>query len=252
MVSPADSELIQGGSEERRRFLDVIISQQDKSYLHALIQYNKALLQRNSLLKDQCTDVSLYEVLEMQLDMYGQMVYEKRQMLVNDFTPIFNEYYQTICRSTEQVGLRYISQLEKENLSNMLAANRERDRILGYTSTGIHKDELEMTLNDYLIRRVGSQGQNKTYLIALKLAQYIFLSRKRLARPILLLDDIFDKLDADRVEQIVKLVSGDQFGQIFITDTNRKYLDAILQSIDHGFALFRVEQGEVQPMEEAE
>ena len=118
MVSPADSELIQGGSEERRRFLDVIISQQDKSYLHALIQYNKALLQRNSLLKDQCTDVSLYEVLEMQLDMYGQMVYEKRQMLVNDFTPIFNEYYQTICRSTEQVGLRYISQLEKENLSN--------------------------------------------------------------------------------------------------------------------------------------
>ena len=229
-----------------------LLSQQDKPYLHALIQYNKALLQRNSLLKDQCTDASLYEVLEMQLDMYGRMVYEKRQMLVNDFIPIFNEYYQTICRSTEQVGLRYISQLEKGNLADMLAANRERDRILGYTSTGIHKDELEMTLNDYLIRRVGSQGQNKTYLIALKLAQYVFLSRRGQACPILLLDDIFDKLDADRVEQIVKLVSGDQFGQIFITDTNRKYLDAILQSINHGYALFRVEQGEVQPMEEAE
>ena len=157
-------------------------------------------------------------------------------MLVNDFIPIFNEYYQTICRSTEQVGLQYISQLEKGSLADMLAANRERDRILGYTSTGIHKDELEMTLNGHLIRRVGSQGQNKTYLIALKLAQYVFL----------------DKLDADRVEQIVKLVSGDQFGQIFITDTNRKYLDAILQSINHGYALFRVEQGEVQPMEEAE
>lgn len=252
MVSPADSELIQGGSEERRRFLDVIISQQDKPYLHALIQYNKALLQRNSLLKDQCIDASLYEVLEMQLDMYGRMVYEKRQMLVNDFIPIFNEYYQTICRSTEQVGLRYISQLEKGSLADMLAANRERDRILGYTSTGIHKDELEMTLNGHLIRRVGSQGQNKTYLIALKLAQYVFLSCRGQARPILLLDDIFDKLDADRVEQIVKLVSGDQFGQIFITDTNRKYLDAILQSINHGYALFRVEQGEVQPMEEAE
>lgn len=252
MVSPADSELIQGGSEERRRFVDVIISQQDKPYLHALIQYNKALLQRNSLLKDQCTDASLYEVLEMQLDMYGRMVYEKRQMLVNDFTPIFNEYYQTICRSTEQVGLRYISQLERGSLADMLAANRERDRILGYTSTGIHKDELEMTLNDYLIRRVGSQGQNKTYLIALKLAQFVFLSRRGQACPILLLDDIFDKLDADRVEQIIKLVSGDQFGQIFITDTNRKYLDAILQSINHGYALFRVEQGEVQPMEEAE
>ena len=222
MVSPADSELIQGGSEERRRFLDVIISQQDKPYLHALIQYNKALLQRNSLLKDQCIDASLYEVLEMQLDMYGRMVYE------------------------------YISQLEKGSLADMLAANRERDRILGYTSTGIHKDELEMTLNGHLIRRVGSQGQNKTYLIALKLAQYVFLSCRGQARPILLLDDIFDKLDADRVEQIVKLVSGDQFGQIFITDTNRKYLDAILQSINHGYALFRVEQGEVQPMEEAE
>ena len=180
------------------------------------------------------------------------MVYEKRQMLVNDFIPIFNEYYQTICRSTEQVGLRYISQLEKGSLADMLAANRERDRILGYTSTGIHKDELEMTLNGHLIRRVGSQGQNKTYLIALKLAQYVFLSCRGQARPILLLDDIFDKLDADRVEQIVKLVSGDQFGQIFITDTNRKYLDAILQSINHGYALFRVEQGEVQPMEEAE
>ena len=201
MVSPADSELIQGGSEERRRFLDVIISQQDKPYLHALIQYNKALLQRNSLLKDQCIDASLYEVLEMQLDMYGRMVYEKRQMLVNDFIPIFNEYYQTICRSTEQVGLRYISQLEKGSLADMLAANRERDRILGYTSTGIHKDELEMTLNGHLIRRVGSQGQNKTYLIALKLAQYVFLSCRGQARPILLLDDIFDKLDADRVEQ---------------------------------------------------
>ena len=202
--------------------------------------------------KDQCIDASLYEVLEMQLDTYGRMVYEKRQMLVNDFIPIFNEYYQTICRSTEQVGLRYISQLEKGSLADMLAANRERDRILGYTSTGIHKDELEMTLNGHLIRRVGSQGQNKTYLIALKLAQYVFLSCRGQARPILLLDDIFDKLDADRVEQIVKLVSGDQFGQIFITDTNRKYLDAILQSINHGYALFRVEQGEVQPMEDAE
>lgn len=250
MVSPADSELIQGGSEERRRFMDMIISQHDKSYLHALIQYNKALAQRNMLLKDQCTDASLYEVLEMQLDRYGLVIHEKRQVLVDDFTPIFNEYYQTICRSSERVGLRYVSQLEKGNLADMLAANRERDRILGYTSSGIHKDELEMTLGDYLIRRVGSQGQNKTYLIALKLAQFVFLSRRGQTCPILLLDDIFDKLDADRVEQIIKLVGGDQFGQIFITDTNRKYLDAILQSIDHGYALFRVEQGEVLPMEE--
>lgn len=252
LVSPADSELIRGGSDERRRFIDVIISQQDKPYLHALIQYNKALFQRNSLLKGQCLDAPLYEVLEMQLDMYGQMIYEKRKKLVEDFTPIFNEYYQTICLSTEQVHLSYVSQLEKGGLAEQLAANRDRDRVLGYTSTGIHKDELEMTLNNYLIRRVGSQGQNKTYLIALKLAQFVFLSRRGQTRPILLLDDIFDKLDADRVEQIIKLVSGDQFGQIFITDTNRKYLDAILQTMDHGYALFKVEQGAVQPMEDVE
>lgn len=250
MVSPADAELIQGGSEERRRFLDVIISQQDKQYLHALIQYNKALQQRNSLLKDQCTDTSLYEVLEMQLDRYGQTVYEKRRSLVADFTPIFNEYYQTICHSAEQVGLNYVSGLDKGSLADMLAVNRERDRILGYTSSGVHKDELEMTLNGYLIRRVGSQGQNKTYLIALKLAQYAFLMERGQTTPVLLLDDIFDKLDADRVEQIIQLVSGDNFGQIFITDTNRKYLDEILQKMNHDYALFKVEQGEVQPMEE--
>lgn len=252
MVSPADSDLIRGGSDERRRFLDLIISQQDKQYLHALIQYNKALLQRNVLLKNQSMDVSLYEVLEMQMGMYGRMVFEKRQLLVESFISIFNEYYQTICRSTERVGLRYISQLEEKDLSESLAANRERDRILGYTSNGIHKDELEMTLDENLIRRVGSQGQNKTYLIALKLAQFAFLAQKGNTTPILLLDDIFDKLDASRVAEIIKLVSGDGFGQIFITDTNRKYLDEILQAMNHDYALFKVEQGEVQPMEEAE
>ena len=252
MVSPADSDLIRGGSDERRRFLDLIISQQDKQYLHALIQYNKALLQRNVLLKNQSMDASLYEVLEMQMGMYGRMVFEKRQLLVESFISIFNEYYQTICRSTERVGLRYISQLEEKDLSESLAANRERDRILGYTSNGIHKDELEMTLDENLIRRVGSQGQNKTYLIALKLAQFAFLAQKGNTTPILLLDDIFDKLDASRVAEIIKLVSGDGFGQIFITDTNRKYLDEILQAMNHDYALFKVEQGEVQPMEEAE
>lgn len=250
MVSPADSDLIRGGSEERRRFLDLIISQQDKPYLHALIQYNKALQQRNALLKEQCADDSLYEVLEMQLGMYGQMVYEKRQKLVEDFTPIFNTYYQTICGSAEEVGLRYISQLQDTDLAAKLTTCRERDRILGYTSSGIHKDELEMTLGGYLIRRVGSQGQNKTYLIALKLAQFAFLNKRGQTTPILLLDDIFDKLDACRVEQIIKLVSEKGFGQIFITDTNRKYLDEILVAMNHDYALFRVEGGEVQPMEE--
>ena len=139
MVSPDDSELIQGGSEERRRFLDLIISQQDKAYLHALIQYTKSLQQRNALLKEQCRDDSLFEVLEMQLSMYGQQVYEKRQQLITEFTPIFNSYYQTICRSGEVVGLNYVSQLQQGDFESRLAANRERDKILGYTSVGIHK-----------------------------------------------------------------------------------------------------------------
>ncbi|GHT31086.1 DNA replication and repair protein RecF [Bacteroidia bacterium] len=249
MVSPADSELIQGGSDERRRFLDLIISQQDRPYLHALIHYNKALLQRNTLLKNESTDNSLYEVLEMQLDQYGQQVYEKRKALVEHFIPVFNEYYQTICRSSEQVDLCYISQLAQGDLPGMLSRNRERDRILGYTTVGIHKDELEMKMGDALIRRFGSQGQNKTYLIALKLAQFAFLKQKGHTPPILLLDDIFDKLDARRVEQIVQLVSNPDFGQIFITDTNRKYLDEILSSMDHDYTLFRVEQGNIQTME---
>ena len=250
MVSPADADLIRGGSEERRRFLDLIISQQDKNYLHALIQYNKALLQRNTLLKAQSTDAALYEVLEMQLGMYGQAIYETRKQLVDDFTPIFDAYYQQICGETEHVGLAYLSPLEKDELTDKLAHNRERDLILGYTSTGIHKDELEMTLGGYLIRRVGSQGQNKSYLIALKLAQFAFLNQRGQTTPILLLDDIFDKLDAIRVEQIIKLVSSEEFGQIFITDTNRKYLDDILLAMGGDHALFKVEQGVVTPMED--
>lgn len=249
VISPADVELIRGGSDERRKFLDMIISQQDKQYLHALIQYNKALLQRNALLKDQSYDNSLFEVLEMQMEMYGRMVYETRKRLIEEFVPIFNDYYHRISHFSEKVGLSYISQLDKGELKDLLAQNRDRDRILTYTSSGIHKDELEMLLNDSLIRRVGSQGQNKTYLIALKLAQFAFLKEKGNTEPVLLLDDLFDKLDANRVEQIIKLVNSDQFGQIFITDTNRKYLDEILTLTGNDYSLFKVDNGEVQPLE---
>lgn len=250
MVSPADSELIRGGSEERRRFLDLILSQEDKHYLHALIQYNKALLQRNSLLKEPPADVSLFEVLEMQLELYGEQIHEKRQGLVAQLTPLFNAYYRTICGAAESVGLRYLSPLEGTGLADRLAANRERDRLLGYTSCGIHKDELEMTLGGHLIRRTGSQGQNKSYLVALKLAQFAYLKQRGATTPILLLDDLFDKLDAERVEQIIRLVSGEGFGQIFITDTNRKYLDAILAAMEHSYALFHVDRGEIRKEEE--
>ncbi|WP_106828604.1 DNA replication/repair protein RecF [Parabacteroides pacaensis] len=253
VVSPADVDLIRGGSEERRRFLDVIISQHDKVYLHALIQYNKALAQRNVMLKREVHEDSLYDILEMQLEMHGRVIYQKRLDFVDEFVPIFNDFYQTICQSAEHVALEYVSQLTQESdLAAKLAHTRERDRILGYTSSGIHKDDLDMKLDDHLIRRIGSQGQNKTYLIALKLAQFDFLSRKGQTVPILLLDDIFDKLDASRVEQIIKLVSGERFGQIFITDTNRKYLDEILAATNDDYRLFKVENGEVKPMDEKE
>ncbi len=182
MVSPADSELIQGGSDERRKFLDMIISQQDKNYLHALIQYNKALMQRNVLLKNQVTDYSLFEVLEMQMELYGSKIYKDRVRLVEELTPLFNSYYQTICSSSECVGLTYISQLSDCGLAELLQQSRERDRYLGYTSSGVHKDDLEMTLSGQLIRRVGSQGQNKTFLIALKLAQFALLAKKGRAK----------------------------------------------------------------------
>jgi DNA replication and repair protein RecF len=228
--------------------MDIIISQYDKSYLHALIGYNKVLMQRNQMLRDQNRDTALYEILEMQMDTLGKSIFEGRSRVIKLLTPYFNMYYQKICRSAETVNLNYISQLNDNQLINKLAANREREMLIGYTLTGIHRDDLEMTLDDRLIRQTGSQGQNKTYLIALKLAQYAFLAAHGDTKPVLLLDDIFDKLDAERVEQIVELVSGEQFGQIFMTDTNRKYLDQIVSAIHQDFALFKVEKGEVRVM----
>jgi DNA replication and repair protein RecF len=245
MISPADAELIRGGSEERRRFMDVIISQYDKSYLQALINYNKILLQRNQMLRDQIRDTTLFEVLEMQMTTLSQSIFEERKRLIESLIPYFNTFYRKICRSTETVNLEYISQLHDNQIEKQLAANREREMVVGYTLTGVHRDDIEMTLDGYLIRQTGSQGQNKSYLIALKLAQYVFLSARGHIKPILLLDDIFDKLDAERVEKIVELVSGELFGQIFMTDTNRKYLDRILAAINRDYVLFKVEKGEV-------
>lgn len=246
MISPADSELIHGGSEERRRFIDMIISQYDRPYLIALIQYNKALQQRNALLRNQHQDASVYEALEMQMVVYGQSVYEKRVMLVNQLIPIFNEYHQMICNSSEKVGLSYNSQLATVDFLQALKSARAKDLQSGFSSVGIHKDDMEMTLDEQLIRRIGSQGQNKTFLIALKLAQYVYISTEGTTKPILLLDDIFDKLDALRVENIISLVSSERFGQIFITDTNRNYLDRILETFEQDYSLFKVEHGEVQ------
>lgn len=254
MVSPADSDLIAGGSDERRRFMDVVISQYDKEYLDALIRYNKALAQRNSLLKSEMpADEELYLVWEEMMASAGEVVFQKRAAFIEEFIPIFQSFYSFISQDSEKVNLTYDSHARDASLLDIFKSNRIKDQIMGYTLRGVHKDELNMLIGDFPIKREGSQGQNKTYLIALKLAQFDFLKRTGShTTPLLLLDDIFDKLDATRVEQIVKLVAGDSFGQIFITDTNRGHLDNILRKTSHEYKMFKVQQGEICEMKEEE
>ncbi len=244
MVSPTDSELISGGSEERRKFMDVVISQYDKEYLDALIRYNKALVQRNTLLKsDYQIDEELFAVLEEVMAHAGETVFCKREAFIKEFTPIFQTFYSFISQGKELVTLSYDSHAREAALIDVLKQSRAKDKIVGFSLKGIHRDELNMLLGGFPIKKEGSQGQNKTYLISLKLAQFDFLKRTGNTTPLLLLDDIFDKLDVSRVEQIVKLVAGDSFGQIFITDTNRKHLDNILYKVGSDYKIFQVENG---------
>lgn len=246
VVSPSDGDLISGGSEERRRFLDIVISQCEPAYIDALIRYNKALQQRNALLKmeDAEPDPELLAILEEAMAREGEFIYQRRQHYVEQLTPTFQRYYTAISQGAEDVGLRYTSHCQRGPLLEVIQRDRHKDRAVGYSLHGIHKDELEMTLAGYPIKREGSQGQNKSFLIALKLSQFDFLRRTASnTTPILLLDDIFDKLDASRVEQIVRLVSGEGFGQIFITDTNRDHLDQILHLMPGEHRLFHVKGG---------
>ena len=246
LVSPDDSALISEGSDERRKFVDGVISQYDKTYLNHLLQYNNALKQRNALLKlERSVDESLLDIWEEQMANFGNYIYEKRKHFINDFVPIFQNFYSDISNQNEKVSLSYKSQHDDRDIRASMIATRERDFVLGYSTQGIHKDELEMLLNGYPIKRVGSQGQNKTYLISLKLAQFDFLKRTHNFSPLLLLDDIFDKLDSIRVKKIVELVSHETFGQIFITDTNREHLDLILLQLDQEAKIFHVENGEI-------
>lgn len=247
MVSPSDADLILGGSEERRRFMDLVISQYDRPYLDALVRYNKALQQRNVLLKqEEEPDAELLSLWEEAMAREGEYIYARRQEYVNEFVPIFQGFYSRISQDKEQVGLHYVSHCQRGLLLDVIRRDRAKDRIMGYSLHGVHKDDLEMTLSGFPIKREGSQGQNKTFLIALKLAQFDFLKRTgSRTTPLLLLDDIFDKLDATRVEQIVRLVSENCFGQIFITDTNRDHLDQILRNMDQEYRLFHVQKGDI-------
>ena len=255
MISPSDQQLIDEGSDERRRFMDVVISQLDRKYLDCLTTYNALLKQRNALLK-QYGDApnppdDLLEVLEWQMIEPAEYIFAKRTAFFEAFEPYFAKTYAEISGSAEVPQLRYISQLQDRDLREAYVRTRQRDLILGWTSQGVHKDDLEMRLGDYPLKQVGSQGQQRTFVLAMKLAQALYLSRVESQKskvesnkPILLLDDIFDRLDSERVERIVEMVQGDDFGQIFITDTDRQHLTEILKP-NNNAKIFHVENGQI-------
>ena len=247
LVSPADEELILGGSEERRKFIDGFIAQYDNVYLNELLSYKNLLMQRNSMIRNEVKDDLLYESIEERMSMHGAYVHERREMFINDFHPYFMEFHKSVSLEKESVELRYVSQLQNgSSFAELLKKNREKDFIVGYTTVGVHRDDLEMTMAGAPIRKFGSQGQNKTYLIALKLAQFDFLHRLKNEKPILLFDDIFDKLDATRVDRIVRMMTDNHFGQVFISDTNREHLSSILKNSSCEYHLYRVENGVVE------
>ncbi len=246
-VSPSDSILVEGGGGERRKLMDVVISQTDHIYMDALMRYDKAVQQRNALLKMESEpDLSLLVLWEEEMARHGTLIFERRTAFVEQFVPIFQDVYAHISGGREAVSLRYVSHGQRGDLLEVIQRDRQKDRAVGYSLHGTHRDDLEMLLDGYPMRREGSQGQTKTFVLALKLAQFDFLRRTATrTTPLLLLDDIFDKLDSRRVEQIIDLVSGENYGQIFITDTNREHLDKILGRGKHDYKLFDVAGGEI-------
>ncbi|MBQ4366986.1 MAG: DNA replication and repair protein RecF [Muribaculaceae bacterium] len=247
MIAPLDWDLIRGGGEERRRLMDTIISQSDKDYLEALIRYNKAVEHRNSMIRNEMRDPLLYETVEQVMCDCATRIHSTRARWVERFTPIFMEYYRAVAGDGEIVHMTYESHLNNATMLDVLNACRERDMILGYTTRGVHRDDIDLLLGDHPMRRTGSQGQCKTYTIALRLAQFDFIKAESTTTPILLLDDIFDRLDAHRVERIIDVVSSDRFGQIFITDTNRTHLDEIIRRQSGDYRMMTVANGEVIP-----
>lgn len=268
MISPADQQLIDEGSDERRRFMDVVISQSDRKYLDSLTRYNALLKQRNALLKQYAEATAppddLLEVLEWQMVEPAEYIFKARTEFFEAFQPYFEEVYRRISgrknatetdnpdnpEGQEVPGLRYVSQLQDRDLREAYVRTRQRDLILGWTSQGVHKDDLEMKLGEWPLKQVGSQGQQRTFILAMKLAQALYLGAishqpSAFSKPILLLDDIFDRLDGERVERIVDMVQGEEFGQIFITDTDRQHLTEILKPNENA-KIFHVEGGRVE------
>lgn len=249
LVSPADMELVAGSSEVRRRFIDMLISQTDAAYLNHLIRYNTALQQRNRLLRDHVTDPNLFLAVEMAMEMSAEYITGARNDIIGRLRPIFTRHYRDIARSGETPLVEYKSLTVSTGQSfiQLLDAARRKDEILGHTTVGPHRDDLELTLDGMPVKHTASQGQSKTFTIALRLAQYEFMHDATGMRPLLLLDDIFDKLDSNRVANIIETVNRDIFGQIFITDTNRDHLDSIMSAMPGAeYRLWHVSSGNFQ------
>lgn len=253
MVTPSDNSLITEGSEERRKLIDSIISQYDKIYLDDLIHYNRILLQRNKLLKELSHNTSfnkdILDVLSDQLIGYGEKIYQKRHKFIESFVPVFQKYYSAIAGADELAEIQYHSQLHDSNFKTILKENFQKDKILEYTSVGIHKDDLILNLKGFPAKKIASQGQQKTYVVALKLAEFDFIASISGQKPLLLLDDIFDKFDPSCVKQIIHLASDKHFGQIFITDTEMNRIKSVLKEIAFGHSIFMVEQGKITQAE---
>ena len=244
IISPADRDLIIEGSATRRKFMDGVISQSDKNYLNTLLKYNKVVAQRNSLLKyfalNHTFNQDTLEVYNLQLDQYGHEIHGKRQAFLETFIPIFKERYKAISSGNESVELVYESDLTNHRLETLLKTVINKDKAIQYTSVGIHKDDLIFNIAEHPIKKFGSQGQQKSFLIALKLAQFDFIKSRSQVNPILLLDDIFDKLDEQRVSQIIKLVDDENFGQLFISDTHAERTEAVVKQVHQSYEIFKL------------
>ena len=243
MVSPADISMVSESGEERRKFVNAVLSQMDHEYLVSLQQYNRLLLQRNKMLKDMNPDRSLLEVIDMRMAALADPVYKARKKFVEDLKPIVSEYYRLVSGGSEEVDITYETEMDKAPLDQLLAASYERDRALRYTSSGLQRDDFGFTMNGWPLRRHGSQGQQKSFLVSLKFAQYEIMKRSYGFAPLLLLDDVFDKLDMGRISNLLQMVSGKDFGQIFITDSNKVRMSGIVDVLTQDRAYFETSAG---------
>jgi len=243
MVSPADTSLVSESGEERRRFINAVLSQMDRAYLSDIQQYNRLLLQRNRLLKDAGANPDLLAVFDGRMAGFAGRVWQARRRFCEDLSPVVADFYRMLSGGRETVSIRYVSDLDKGTLEEVFASHREKDRIFGYTTSGIQRDDLVFLMDGHPIRRCGSQGQQKSFLVSLKFAQYELMKKGYGFPPMLLLDDVFDKLDMDRISNLLSLVAGQDFGQIFITDSNKVRMQGIVDRITDDRAYFETVGG---------